>query len=209
MVEKSPQVRPKWTQLKDLTKEDLERLEKADEAWSSALPDRIIDHLNVLRGRGGNDGFPIDRLTHLLQTATRAQRDGQDEEYVVCCLLHDVGDVLSPYSHADVSAAILEPFVSEENRWMVKHHPIFQGYYYFHHLGMDRNARDRFKDHPAYERTVRFCEYDQASFDPDYDTLPLESFEAMIRRVFSQRPKWATNDRDGMTANELQGLLGT
>src|SRR6185295_7552343 len=101
------------------------------------LPDRVMAHLRLLDGDCG--GFPVDRLTHSLQTATLAHRDGRDEEYVVCALLHDIGDTLGSYNHADVAAAIVKPFVSEENHWMVEKHAIFQGYYFFHHLGMDRN----------------------------------------------------------------------
>ena len=108
----------------------------------------------------------MDRLTHSLQTATRAKRDGRDDEYVVCALIHDIGDTLASANHADLAATILEPFVSEQNHWIVKHHAIFQGYYFFHHLGMDRNLRDQFRDHPWWKDCAAFCEkYDQNSFD--------------------------------------------
>lgn len=148
---------------------------------------RILDHLRLLDGDCG--GFPVDRLTHSLQTATRAHRDGRDEEYVVCALLHDIGDTLGAYNHPDVAAAIVKPFVSERNWWMVARHGDFQGYYYFHFLGLDRNARDAHRGHPHYEHTAEFCEkYDQAAFDPDYDTMPLEAFEPMVMRLF-QAPK--------------------
>src|SRR3989441_11999663 len=112
-------------------------------------------------------GYAIDRLTHSLQTATRAHRDGRDEEYIVCALLHDIGDTLASLNHSELAAVILEPFVSEENHWIVKHHGIFQGYYFFHHLGLDRNLRDRYGDHPHWRACVDFCAaYDQNSFDP-------------------------------------------
>ena len=103
------------------------------------LPERIIDHLRLLNGDFG--GFPIDRLQHSLQTATLAFKAGENEEYVVCALLHDIGDTLGSYNHPEVAAAILKPFVSEENFWMVEKHGIFQGYYFFHHIGLDRNMR--------------------------------------------------------------------
>ena len=113
----------------------------------------------------------MDRLTHCLQTATRAHRDGRDEEYVVCALLHDIGDTLGAYNHPDIGAAIVKPFVSEANHWMVEKHGIFQGYYFFHYLGMDRNMRDAFKGHPHFQHTAEFCQkYDQPAFDADYDT---------------------------------------
>ena len=148
---------------------------------------RILDHLKLLAGDSG--GFPVDRLTHSLQTATRAHRDGRDEEYVVCALLHDIGDMLGAYNHPDIAASILQPFVSEQNHWMVAKHGIFQGYYFFHHLGMDRNMRDGLRDHPHFEYTAEFCEkYDQTAFDPNYESMPLEAFEPMVMKLF-QAPK--------------------
>jgi predicted HD phosphohydrolase len=135
---------------------------------------------------GDCGGFAVDRLQHSLQTATRAFRDGRDEEYVVCALLHDMGDILGPRNHADIAAAILKPFVSEQNHWMVEQHGIFQGYYFFHHLGLDREMREAFRGHPAFEYTAQFCHlYDQAAFDPAYDSMPLSAFEPMVHRVFS------------------------
>lgn len=143
---------------------------------------RILDHLKLLAGDYG--GFPVDRLTHCLQTATRAHRDGRDEEYVVMALLHDIGDTLGAFNHPDIAAAILKPFVSEQNLWIVQHHGIFQGYYFFHFIGLDRNMRDGFMDSPHAAACAEFCEkYDQPAFDPDYDTLPLEFFEPMVMRV--------------------------
>jgi predicted HD phosphohydrolase len=153
--------------------------------FSQALPDRILAHLKLLDGDYG--GFPIDRYSHCLQTATLALRDGRDEEYVVCALLHDIGDTLGCYNHPDVAAAILKPFVSEANLWMVQNHGIFQGYNFFHHLGMDRNMRDMFKGHAHYARTEEFIAlYDNPAFDPKAETLPISEFEPMVRRLFAQ-----------------------
>lgn len=152
--------------------------------FAKGLTQRLVDHLKLLDGDFG--GFPVDRLEHCLQTATRAHRDGRDEEYVVCALLHDIGDTLGPTNHADVAATILQPYISEENYWIIKHHGIFQGYYFFHHLGLDRNARDAFKDHPHFQACADFCHnYDQNSFDKDYDSESLEFFIPMMERVFA------------------------
>ncbi|GAC1409054.1 MAG: hypothetical protein NVSMB6_08650 [Burkholderiaceae bacterium] len=151
-------------------------------SFSRGLPDRVLAHLRLLDGDYG--GFSVDRLTHSLQTATRALRDGRDEEYVVCALLHDIGDTLGSFNHPDIAAAILKPFVSPEDFSMVEKHGIFQGYYFCHHLGMNRHLRDQFLGQAVYERTLEFCEkYDAPSFDPAYDTLPLATFEPMLRRV--------------------------
>jgi predicted HD phosphohydrolase len=153
--------------------------------FAPTVADRVLDHLKLLAGDFG--GFPIDRLTHCLQTATRAHRDGRDEAYVVMALLHDIGDTLGSYNHPDIGAAIIKPFVPEEYRWICENHGIFQGYYYFHFLGMDRDMREGLRGHAHFEACAEFCEkYDQAAFDPDYDTAPLEFFEPMLRRVMAQ-----------------------
>jgi predicted HD phosphohydrolase len=151
---------------------------------ATGLADRVLAHLRLLEGDTG--GFAVDRLEHSLQTATRADRAGEDDEYVVCALLHDIGDTLGSYNHADVAAAIVKPFVSEENHWLVEKHGVFQGYYFFHYLGLDRDARDEYLGHPWYDRTATFChEYDQPAFDPAYPTLPLEHFEPAVREVLA------------------------
>ena len=129
--------------------------------------------------KGETLGHPVDRFEHSLQTATRAHRDGADEEMIVCALLHDIGDSLAPYNHGPLAAEVLRPYVSEQNAWLVRHHEIFQGYFFFHHIGRDRHERERFRGHPAFQITADFCEkWDQAAFDPNYDTMPLSAFEA-------------------------------
>jgi len=164
------------------TAEDWEIIGRRFKAYCGRLYQRVLDHMKLLEGDFG--GFPVDRLEHCLQTATMAQRDGRDEEYVVCALLHDIGDILCPWSHADIAAAILHPYVSEQNHWMVKHHGIFQGYYFFHFVGRDRNMRDQFRDSPHFEYTADFChKYDQKAFQRDYESEPLEFFEPMLKKV--------------------------
>ncbi|MDE1174522.1 MAG: HD domain-containing protein [Parvibaculaceae bacterium] len=176
-----------FTAMVDGTLDDWMIIAKKEEPFSRKLPGRLIQHLKLLDNEDG--GFAVDRLEHSLQTATRAFRDGRDEEYVVCALLHDIGDTLGPSNHADVAAAIVQPYVSEQNHWMVEKHGIFQGYYFFHFAGLDRNLRDQFKGHPSYEYTAQFCHlYDQAAFDPNYESMPLEAFEPMVQRIF-ERPK--------------------
>lgn len=167
------------------TRDDWQVIARAAFEHGRALPDRVLAHLRLLGADDG--GYAVSRLEHSLQTATRAQRDGRDEEYVVCALLHDVGDTLGSYNHADVAAAILKPFVSEQCLWMVEKHAIFQGYYFFEHLGLDKDMRDQFRGHPWFDFTAEFCErYDQCAFDPGYESLPLEAFEPMLRRVLGK-----------------------
>lgn len=177
--------RATFTRMEDSTAADWKAIGGEFMQFASKLPDRVITHLRLLENDYG--GFPVDRYTHCLQTATRALKDGRDEEYVVCALLHDIGDTLGSYNHADIGATILQPFVSEENHWMVKHHAIFQGYYFFEHIGLNRDLRDNFKSHPAYERTAEFCAvYDNPAFDPQGEALPLSEFEPMLQRVMAQ-----------------------
>lgn len=152
--------------------------------------DNVLKLLKAMQGEAL--GFKIDRYQHSLQTATRAKRDGADEEMQVVALLHDIGDTIAPDNHSEVAAAALKPYVSETNYWLLKHHGLFQGYYYFHHYDMDPNARDQYRGHPAFEATADFCErWDQRAFDPDYDTLPLEAFEPMVRKILAREPQFA------------------
>ncbi|WP_088319240.1 HD domain-containing protein [Kineosporia sp. R_H_3] len=171
-----------FTAMADGTQEDYALLKKHEDGFVAALPDRLLEALDALRSSLG--GYRITRLEHSLQAATRAERDGRDEEYVVAALLHDIGDDLAPYTHGELAAAVLKPYVRPELTWVVKHHGVFQLFYYGHHVGADRNARDRFRDSPHFDACAEFCEkYDQNCFDPDYDTLPVEHFEPVLRRV--------------------------
>jgi predicted HD phosphohydrolase len=145
---------------------------------------RVLEHLKLLDGDTG--GFPVDRLTHSLQTATRAHRDGRSDSYVVMALLHDIGDTLGAYNHPDIAAAILKPFLSEEEHWICQMHGIFQGYYFFEYLGLDRDMREQYRGHPHFEATAEFCaRYDQTAFDPNYDSAPLSFFEPMVMQLLS------------------------
>jgi len=177
--------RPSFKSLSTSTAEDWTHICDEHRQFFAGLPERILTHLRLLDSDYG--GFPVDRLQHSLQTAELAAEDGRDEEYVVCALLHDIGDTLGSYNHADIAAAILKPFVSEANHWMVAHHGIFQGYYFFHHLGLNRNMREAFRDSPYFAQTEEFCaKYDSPSFDRAAETLPLSHFEPMVRRVLGQ-----------------------
>lgn len=175
-----------FTSMDQGTKADYELLDNYEKDVNSDFADRV---LNWMRDMDGDSPYQISRLEHCLQTATRAERDGADDEMVVCALLHDIGDVLGPANHSQIAAALLQPYVSEKNHWIVKHHGVFQGYYYFHHYGLDRDVRERFRDHEHFQACADFCaNWDQTSFDPDYDTLPLEHFEDRVRALFAKEP---------------------
>jgi len=176
--------KPTWTSFEEATAADWHAVEAYEEEFNAGLVDRLMDAIRSLDEDW--TPYPINRFQHCLQTATRAHEAEEDEEMVVAALIHDVGDILSPYNHGDVAAAIAKPYMSEKAVWILKHHCVFQGYYYNHHLGGDRHAREKYKDSPYYEDCKYFCHnYDQNSFDPNYPTKPLEFFEPMMRRVFS------------------------
>jgi len=141
--------RAQFSAMIDGTEEDYQKISAAFGDFSKTLPDRVLAHLQMLKGDFG--GFAVDRFEHSLQTATRAHKDGRDEEYVVCALLHDIGDLLGTFNHAELGAAILKPFISEQNYFMLQNHGVFQGYYFFHHIGLDRDARDAFRDSEHFE----------------------------------------------------------
>ena len=176
-----------FTAMEDGVADEYAYLDTLEDQYKKGLPQRLIEALAALEN--SLSGYKVSRLEHVLQAATRAHRAGESEEWVMAALMHDIGDELATYSHSEAAAAILRPFVSEEVYWVVKHHGIFQMYYYAHHSGGDRNARERYADHEFYQSAIKFChEYDQNCFDPDYASEPLEFFKPMITRVFS-KPK--------------------
>ena len=176
--------RAKFTSMTVSTQEEWMAIGQISAPYNRQMPDRMLAHLRMLGEDEG--GFAVNRLEHSLQTATRAFKDGRDEEYVVCALIHDIGDVLSPSNHAEMGAMVLKPYISEQNYWMMDKHGIFQGYYFFQHLGLDRDMRDQFRGHPHFEYCAQFCHlYDQNSFDPTYQSMSVEDFEPMLRRVLA------------------------
>jgi predicted HD phosphohydrolase len=186
--------RARFSAMADGTREDWGIIATSALEFYPGLADRVMTHLRLLDGDFG--GFKVDRLTHSRQTATRAYRAQRDDEYVACALLHDIGDTLGSYNHPDIAAAIVKPFVSEAHHWMVEQHGVFQGYYFFHFLGLDRNLRDQFEGHPHYDLCAEFCaDFDQPAFDPDYPTMELDEFAPLLRDLMSA-PKRSIYKRD-------------
>ncbi len=174
-----------FTKMEDGTAAEYVFLDKLEDEFKAALPNKLLAQLEGLEY--SLSGYQISRLEHCLQAATRAHRAGEKREWVMAALLHDIGDELAPYSHSEMAAAILRPFVSDEVYWVVKHHGLFQMYYYAHHSGGDRHARDMFKNHKYFDSAVRFChDYDQNCFDPGYQSEPLAFFAPMVKEFFSQ-----------------------
>jgi predicted HD phosphohydrolase len=176
-----------FRRMQDGTREDYLLLDEAEKRYAEGLGERVLEALRKLDH--SLEGYPVSRLGHSLQAATRALRDGADEELILAALTHDIGDELAPYNHSEFAAAILRPYVRAEVSWIVAQHGLFQNYYYVHHLGGDRHAREGLRDHPWYEACVHFCAaWDQCSFDPDYPGEPLATFEPLVRRIFARAP---------------------
>ena len=173
--------------MKNGSKEDYLLLDKHEKKYIEGTADRISKFMSGLSST--LEGYKISRLEHSLQTATRALNDKADEEMIVAALLHDIGDELSPLNHSEYAASVLKPYVSEKTHWIVEKHGEFQMYYYAHHLGGNKNQRDKYIDHKYYKDTLNFCEqWDQKSFDPNYKSLSLKDFEPFVKKVFSRNP---------------------
>ena len=173
--------------MRDGTAEDYLIIRRNDQITAQELPERVMSHLSEMALDDG--AYQVSRLEHVVQCATRAYRDGADDDWVIAALLHDLGDVLAPYTHGQVASEIIRPFVKKEVTWVVRNHGIFQMYYNKSLSTKERNSRDQFKDHPYYQLAVDFCEnWDQCSFDPEYQSEDLVFFEPLLRRVFSRDP---------------------
>ena len=176
-----------FIQMKDGTKEDYLLLSKHEKKFADNTADRILKFISGLTKN--LDGYQVNRLEHSLQTATRALNDKASEEMIVAALLHDVGDELAPLNHSEYAASVLKPYVSEKTHWVVEKHGEFQMYYYAHHLGGEKNQRDKYKGHKYYKDTVDFCEnWDQKSFDPNFKSLSLKDFKPYVKKIFSRTP---------------------
>lgn len=176
----------KFTAMKDGDREDYQFLHPLEVEYASGTADRLLKALVTLDE--SMSGYQITRLGHSLQSATRAWNDGADVDWVVSALLHDIGDIFAPYNHDEYAASILRPFVREQCAWVVEKHGDFQMLYYGHHVGGNQHKRNAYAGHLYFDDCAAFCErWDQASFDPDYKTEPVEFFADMTRDVFARQ----------------------
>jgi len=191
----SPLLRPGWHYLEPLS---LEEFSAEDWALLDAQREpydrerQAAEVLRILRASRDDPtfGYQINNFRHCLQSATKAYRAGKDEEYVVAALLHDIGFVVAETTHAAFAAALLEPYISADNHFMLAQHMVFQAVHFTHHPTADRHARERWRGHPAFERAAEFVAlFDQDAVDPRYDNLPLEAFEPMVHRLFLRTPR--------------------
>ncbi len=191
-----------FTRMKDGTKEDYLLLHELEKPFVAMTADRILREL-AHQADDTLTGYRITRLDHALQAATRALRDGADEDWIGAALLHDIGDGLAPQNHDRFAAEILRPFMREECVWVVEHHATFQMVYYAHHYGWNRHERDKYRDSIYFQSCADFCErWDQSSFDPEYRSEPLSFFEPYVRRLFARKPY----DRLVMQTGVVRGL---
>ncbi len=176
-----------FTRMQDGTSAEYEFLDGLEIQYAKGLPARIEAALEKLEE--SLSGYQISRLEHSLQSATRAHRDARSVDYVVAALIHDIGDELAPYSHSELAASILRPYVDEKLYWIIKTHGVFQMYYYGEQMGLDKNTRERYRDNPWFDEAVEFCErYDENCFDPAYQSEPLTFFRPMLQEVFTRDP---------------------
>ena len=177
----------KFTAMEDGDREDYDFLTRHEIEHTKGTADRLLRALVELDE--GLSGYQITRLGHSLQSATRAERDGADTDWIVAALLHDIGDIYAPYNHDEYAASILRPFVREQCTWVVEKHGDFQLVYYGEHVGANPDKRDAYKGHAYFDDCADFCaRWDQSSFDPDYDNLPVEHFADRVREVFARDP---------------------
>lgn len=177
---------------------DLEHLGAAD--WTILERQRGL----VYRGRAARDalallemqkddpsyGYHTNMYRHGLEAATRAWRAGADEEFIVVCLLHDIGYAIANPTHGEFAAALLRPYISEAHTWMLRQHQIFQKFHCHDLPGNDRMAREQFRGHPAFELTAHFvAHYDQNATDAGYETLPIQAFVPLVHRLFERTPR--------------------
>ena len=192
-----------FTQMKHGTREDYQLLHQHEESFHGKTAQRLLAELKR-QGQDSLNGYPISRLEHSLQSATRAWRDNANDDWIVAALLHDIGDGLAPQNHDRMAAEIIRPFVSEEVTWVIEHHGAFQMIYYAHHIdGWNPNDRDQYAGHSYYQSAVDFCErWDQNCFEPDYENQSLEFFAPFLERVFARK----AYAQKTIKAGEVSGL---
>ena len=176
-----------FTKMIEGTKEEYLLLDEYEQDYINGTADRILKFMSGLTET--LEGYQVSRLEHSLQSATRAYRNGESDEMIVAALLHDIGDELAPLNHSEYAAAVIKPYVSKKTHWIIEKHGEFQMYYYAHHLGKNKNQREKYKNHKYFNDALNFCEkWDQASFDPNYDTIPLKDFIPLVQKIFNRQP---------------------
>jgi predicted HD phosphohydrolase len=195
MIEKKARAaldRPDWSYLHKTKLDDF-----TDADWRLMAPQRhafYADHqadhvlsMFALEKDHGSFGYLLNNYEHGLQTATMAMQAGHDEETVVVALLHDLGFLACPATHGEFAAALLAPYISERNRWMLVRHQVFQQVHLHGYPGIDMHAREKWRGHPHFEWTAEFVDkFDQRAIDPRQEIMPIETFVPLVHRVFAR-----------------------
>lgn len=190
----SPLLDPSWAfvakvAMEDFSAEDWALMNRQRAPYLRDQQARQVLRMLACSEHDPSFGYMVNNYRHSLQSATMALRDGLDEEDVVVCLLHDIGFIACPSTHGEFAAALLGPYVSERNHWMLQRHAIFQQIHSPTLACVDPHARERWRGHPHFEWAATFVErYDQAASDPHYDCAPLALFEPMVQRIFARAP---------------------
>ena len=172
-----------FTKMSEGTQKDWEHISEEHAPHIMDMPSRVIEMLKQLEAL--SLGFGTNQLHHALQTATMAKRAGADDEMILISLIHDMGKVVNVPNHGQICAEIIKPYVSEDAYHIIRTHQDFQGEHYYHYMGKPRDLRKNYENESWYEKAKQFTdEWDQAAFDPEYDTDTLESFIPLIEKFF-------------------------
>ena len=192
----SPLLRPDWayidkSALEDYRAADWARLNGQKRVYFAEQQASQALELLAASKYAPTYGYQINNYWHCLQSATMVLRDGHDEETTVVALFHDIGFVVCPHTHGAFAAAMMAPYISERNRWMLERHGIFQQkHFHGYPEPVDPDERERWRGHPHFDWTAEFvAKYDQNAIQLDYDTAPIEAFEPMVRRFFARPPR--------------------
>ena len=188
MTRIEPTARPTFTTFEESTAEDWQVICRQMVVSQERVADHVMLLLRLLESDHG--GFPVTRLEHSLQTATRAERAGGTTSTCFCALVHDIGDTLAPVPPpGDRGERGAGPCVSDANQFMVEQHGDVPGLLLLApHRRSTATPGSASATRPFFDRTAEFCaRYDQVAFDPAYRSEPLEHFEPLVRAFFAPR----------------------
>lgn len=196
--ERDPLLRPGWQYIEpcnmdDYSVEDWKVMNRQRAVYQAEERARQALEFLLASRDAPTFGYLINNYEHCLQTATMLHNDGHDEDTIVAGLFHDAGFIICPENHGRFAADLLRPFVSEKNIWMLEYHEIFQRIHLHGFYEPDDpdfiNAREQWRGHKYFDWTAEFVErYDIVAINPNMESLPIEFFEPMVRRVFSRSP---------------------
>ena len=173
-----------FTRMDSSTAEEWQHITEQHMPHIQDMPKRVISMLEQLSEL--TLGFGTDQLHHALQTATMARRAGADDEMILISLIHDIGKVVNVLNHGQIVAEIVKPYVSDDAYHILRTHQDFQGEHYYQYMGKPQDLRKQYTSEAWYLKAIEFTDkWDQAAFDPSYQTDSLASFEPLINSFFT------------------------